>query len=139
MPTPDEKNVLEVLDEEGKGGELSEVQIAKFMGVRLDYIRTILGSMGRRNFIDVFASGKIKLAEKGWKALGKNPSLPYGMKPSGPPESPEERYKRWLEGKASQKPKEEKSQGKKDVTAVLRETSSENLSSQEKFKRWAVG
>ncbi len=137
MPTTDERNVLKILDEEG--GELSEVQIAKFMGVRLDYVRTILGSMGRRNFIDVFVSGKIRLAEKGWKALGKSPSSSYGMEPSGAPESPEERYKRWLTGKVPQKSKEEKSQEKKDAATVLRETSSENLSSQEKFKRWAAG
>ena len=134
MATRDERSVLEIVDEEG--GEASEVKIAKCMGLRLDYVRTILGSMGRRDFIDVLASGKIKLAEKGWKALGKTPHLPYGMMPSGPPESPEERYKRWLEGKAPQKPKEEKAPKKKDTTTILRETSLENLSPRERLKKW---
>lgn len=133
MPTTDERNILKILDEEG--GEASEAKIAKCMGLRLDYVRTILGSMGRRNFIDVLASGKVKLAEKGWKALGKSPRLPLGM-PSGPPESPEERYKRWIEGKAAQKPKEKKSQEKKDAATLLRGTPWENLSPQEKFKKW---
>lgn len=139
MATRDERNVLKILDEEGEGGELHEVKIAKCMGLRLDYIRTILGSLGRRNFVDVLARGKVRLAEKGWKVLGKNPSLSYGVMPSGPPESPEERYERWLTGKAPQKSKEEKSQEKKDAATILRETSSENLSPQEKFKRWAAG
>ena len=134
MATRDERSVLEIVDEEG--GEASEVKIAKCMGLRLDYVRTILGSMGRRDFIDVLASGKIKLAEKGWKALGKTPRLPYGMMPSGPPEPPEERYKRWLEGKAPPKPKEEKTSEKKDAIAILREISSENLSPRERLKKW---
>ena len=133
MPTPDEKNVLKILDEEG--GELTEGKIVKHMGVRLDYMRIILESMGRRDFIDVFASGKVRLAEKGWRALGKSLN---GTGPSGPSESSEEKYKRWLTGKAPQKLKKEKFQEKKDVATVLRKTSSENLSPQEKFKRWAA-
>ena len=135
MPTADERNVLEILDEEG--GQSTEAKIAKYMGLRLDYVRTILlGSLGRRDFIDIFASGKIELAEKGWKALGKTPRLLYGTMPSGPPEPPGKRYKRWLEGKTPPKPKEEKALEKKDAATILRETSSENLSPRERLMKW---
>ena len=131
MPSPDERNVLKILDEES--GQSTEAKIAKYMGLRLDYVRTILESMGRRDFIDVFARGKVKLAEKGWRALGKSLN---GTGPSGPPESPEKRYTRWIGGKATQKPKGEKPQEKKDAATILRETSWENLSPRERLKRW---
>lgn len=140
MATRDERTVLEILEEEG--GQSNEVKIARSMALRLDYVRTILGSMGRRDFIDILASGKIRLAEKGWKVLGKTPSSSFGgMAPSGPPESPEKRYKRWMKG---EKPKEEKSQEKeekKNAVTLLKEFSLEseeleNLSPQEKFERW---
>jgi len=153
MATPDEREILSIIDEEGKDGACHEVKIAKCMGLRIDYLRSILGSMGRRDFIDVFASGKIELVEKGWKALGKTPPSPYasygGMAvPSGPPEPPEERYERWLTGKKSpsQKKKEEeekkrKEEGELDGPTLLKKFSSKSeelkkLSPEQKLMKW---
>jgi len=112
------------------------------MGLRIDYLRSILGSMGRRDFIDVSASGKIELVEKGWKALGKASPSPYGgMLPSGPAEPPEVRYKNWLEGKVSQKKKKEEEKKKKeeeelDGPTLLKRWSSEKLSPEQKLMKW---
>ena len=131
MPTVDEGNVLKIVEKEG--GQSTEAKIAKYMGLRLDYVRTILESMGRRDFIDVFARGKVKLAEKGWRALGKSLN---GTGPSGPPESPEKRYTRWIGGNTSPKPKGEKTSEKKDAATILRETSWENLSPRERLMKW---
>lgn len=73
MPTPDEKKILKIIDEEG--GESSTVKISNAMGLRLDYLRSILDSMGRRDYIDVFRNGKVRIARKGWQALGKTPKF----------------------------------------------------------------
>lgn len=141
MPTTDEKNILEILEEEGKEGELHEVKISKYMGLRLDYLRTILGSMGRRNLIDVFANGKAKIADKGWRALGKNPPSAWGglagvQKSADEP--PEDKYKRWMSGKA----KEETNVKKPSIAKVESESPSfdsyADLSPEERFKKWAT-
>ena len=98
MPTPDEKKILEIIDDEG--GETKETGISRQMGLRLDYLRSILDSMGRRDYIDVFKGGKIRIAHRGWKALGKQPKFktPWesliGIEDKTPL-TPEERYKRW--------------------------------------------
>jgi len=101
MATAEERNILKILDEES--GQASEVLIYRKMTkhtkleLSMDYIRAILGSMGRRDLIDIFGRGRIRLAEKGWEALGKSPASAFGgMIPSGPPEPPEERYRRWI-------------------------------------------
>ncbi len=75
MATPDEREILKIIEEEG--GECSEVKVAREMGLRLDYVRTIIGSMGTRDYVDVFKSGKVKIADKGWKVLGKSPKAPW--------------------------------------------------------------
>ena len=100
MPTTDEKRVLEIIDEEG--GECKEGKVSREMGLRLDYIRTILGSMGRRDYIDVLKGGKVRIANKGWKSLGKQPKFrtPWESLEGTEEEiplTPEEKYKKWTE------------------------------------------
>jgi len=111
MPTSDEKRVLEIIDEEG--GECSEVKVSGEMGLRLDYIRTILGSMGRRDYIDVLKRGKVRIAHKGWKVLGKQPKFRTPWESLAgteeeTPLTPEERYKKWT-GQKTTNEEEEKS------------------------------
>ena len=106
MPTTDEKRVLEIIDEEG--GECKEGKVRREMGLRLDYIRTILGSMGRRDYIDVLKGGKVRIAHKGWKALGKQPKFltPWESLANTEekiPLTPEEKYKKWTGQKTEDK------------------------------------
>ncbi|MEW6674783.1 MAG: hypothetical protein AB1348_01975 [Nitrospirota bacterium] len=91
MATPDEKKILKIIEEEG--GQSHEVTIAKEMGLRLDYVRVILWSMGIRDYIDVFRSGKVRIQDKGWRVLGK--TGPGDLEPL-PEETPEERFKRYM-------------------------------------------
>lgn len=110
MPTSDEKKALEIIDEEG--GECSEVKVSQEMGLRLDYIRTILGSMGRRDYVDVLKGGKVRIAHRGWKALGKPPKFrtPWDSlagTEEETPLTPEERYKKWTGQKIEQETKQE--------------------------------
>ena len=140
MPTTDEKNILKILEEEGKEGELHEVKISKFMGLRLDYLRSILGSMGRRDLIDVLTNGRIKIADKGWRALGKTPPSLWGGLAGlqeSKPEPSEDKYKRWLSGKVKEEPKEERSSEEKDESESPLFDSYADLSSEERFKKWA--
>ena len=112
MPTPDEKKILEIIDDEG--GETKETGISRQMGLRLDYLRSILDSMGRRDYIDVFKGGKIRIAQKGWKALGKEPKFKTPWEGSigiedKTPLTPEEKYKKWT-GQATENEEEATSQ-----------------------------
>ena len=75
MPSPDENHILRILDEEG--GESNLAKVAVEMGLSTQWARTVVESLGRRDYIDVFANGKIKLADKGWNALGKRPTYDY--------------------------------------------------------------
>ena len=75
MPSPDENQVLRILDEQGGESNLSKV--ASKMGLSTEWAKTIVNSLGRRDFIDVFANGKIKLADKGWNTLGKRPTYDH--------------------------------------------------------------
>lgn len=106
MPTPDEKKIMEIIDE--AGGETKETVISRQMGLRLDYLRSILGSMGRRDYIDVFKGGKIRIGHRGWKALGKQPKFktPWDSLANTEekiPLTPEERYKKWTGQKTEDK------------------------------------
>ena len=140
MPTTDEKNILKILEEEGgELGELSEVKISRYMGLRLDYLRTVLGSMGRRNLIDVFVNGRVQIIDKGWRALGKNPPSPWGKlagAKESKPELPEDKYKRWMSGKAKEEPKEEKPPKEKDEPEPALFDSYADLPPEERFQRW---
>ena len=69
MPTPDESKILNIIDAEG--GECSVGRIADRMRLEPYYVRTILRSMGENDIIDIFRSSKVRIANKGWVALGK--------------------------------------------------------------------
>jgi len=98
MPTSDEKKVLGIIDEEG--GECKEIKVSREMGLRLDYTSAILGSMGRRDYIDILTGGKVRIADKGWRALGKKPKFRTPWESltgteEDTPITPEEKYKKW--------------------------------------------
>ena len=138
MATRDERDILEIIDEEGEDGVLSEVKIARFMGLRLDYIRSVLGSMGRRDMIDYKASGACEIAEKGWKNLGKTPYSKYGDIDTGPQMEPKEKYEKWLTGKVSEETKKEFHHQEDEEKAKDRlERTYENIPPEERFKMWA--
>lgn len=120
MATPDERKVLKIIEE--KGEESHEVTIANEMGLRLDYVRTILSSMGARDYIDVLRSGKVKIADKGWTVLGKSSPTRYGTD-SIPDETPEERFKRYM----SRGVKEESSGTPEQRSSETMEETSKNL------------
>ena len=71
MPTPDEDKILNIIDAEG--GECSVGKIAKKMRLEPNYVRIILHSMGEDDIIDIFRTGKVRIASKGWISLGKKP------------------------------------------------------------------
>lgn len=71
MPTPDESKILKII--EAEGGECSVGRIASKMRLDPNYVRIILRSMGESDIIDIFRSGKVRIANKGWGVLGKKP------------------------------------------------------------------
>jgi len=71
MPTPDESKILKIIDAEN--GECTVGRIAAKMSLEPNYVRVILRSMGEDDIVDVFRSGKVRIANKGWTALGKKP------------------------------------------------------------------
>jgi len=93
MATPDERKILKIIEEEG--GQTHEVTVSKGMGLRPDYIKSILKSMGARDYVNVFLSGKVEIADKGWMVLGRTPPPLYGTD-SIPNETSEERFKRYI-------------------------------------------
>ncbi|MBU2445876.1 MAG: hypothetical protein KJ666_09960 [Bacteroidetes bacterium] len=78
MPTPDESKILKII--EAEGGECGIRKIAGKMRMTPQYVSIILCSMGERDLIDVFRTGKIRLARKGWTALGKKEQQIDGLK-----------------------------------------------------------
>ena len=68
MPTPDESKILKII--EAEGGECTVGRIAMKMRLDPNYIRIILRSMGENDIIDIFRSGKIRIAGKGGVAGG---------------------------------------------------------------------
>jgi Mn-dependent DtxR family transcriptional regulator len=78
MPTPDESKILKII--EAEGGECSVGRIAAKMRLDTNYVRIILRSMGESDIIDIFRSGKVRIASKGWAALGKQSERPDGLK-----------------------------------------------------------
>jgi len=69
MPTSDEMKIFKMIDAEG--GESTVGRIARKMRLDTNYTRVILNSMGRNDLIDVFRTGKVRIASKGWITLGK--------------------------------------------------------------------
>ena len=78
MPTPDESKILRII--EAEGGECGIRKIAAKMRMTPQYVSIILRSMGESDIIDIFRSGKVRIANKGWVALGKKPERPDGLK-----------------------------------------------------------
>jgi len=77
MPTPDENQILKIIDAEG--GECTVVKIAAKMRLQPSYVRVILRPMGERDYIDLYRSGEVRLLLKGWAALGKEPKRQKGL------------------------------------------------------------
>ena len=71
MPTPDESKILKIV--EAEGGEYTVGRIAAKMRLDPNYVRIILRSMGENDIIDIFRSGKVRIANKGWVTLGTKP------------------------------------------------------------------
>ena len=138
MATRDERDILKIIDEEGKEGECNVVKISKYMGLRLDYIRTILGSMGRRDMIDYKASGNCIIIEKGWRAIGKTPFSKYdGVYKSGPNLSAEEKYEKWATGKISEETRKKfhkEQEAEKRKNKLIRRY--EMIPPPERYKMW---
>ena len=78
MPTPDESKILKII--EAEGGECTIGKIAAKMRLDSNYVRIIMRSMGENDIVDVFRTGKIRLARKGWTALGKKEQQIDGLK-----------------------------------------------------------
>lgn len=78
MPTPDESKILKIIEVEG--GECTIGRIAAKMRLQPSYVRIILRSMGENDIIDIFRSGKVRIASKGRSALGKQAKHPDGLK-----------------------------------------------------------
>jgi len=78
MPTPDESKIFKII--EAEGGECGIRKIAAKMRMTPQYVSIILRSMGESDIIDIFRSGKVRIANKGWVALGKKPERPDGLK-----------------------------------------------------------
>ncbi|MCG2725126.1 MAG: hypothetical protein L6420_02515 [Elusimicrobia bacterium] len=89
MPTPDEAKILKIIETEG--GECGIGRIAKKMRLDPGYVRIILRSMGENDIIDIFRSGKVRIADKGCVALGKKPK------------AASDGFKRYLEDRAKWK------------------------------------
>ena len=78
MPTPDESKILKIV--EAEGGECTVGRIAAKMRLDPNYVRIILRSMGENDIIDIYRSGKIRIAGKGGVALGIKPQATNGLK-----------------------------------------------------------
>jgi len=78
MPTPDESKILKII--EAEGGECTIGKIAAKMRLQTSYVRVILRSMGESDVIDVFRTGKVRIANNGWTALGKDAKRPDSLK-----------------------------------------------------------
>jgi uncharacterized membrane protein len=57
--TPNEQQIFSLIRDHG--GEMSIFAIARELNYTADYTRLICESLGRRDIIDVFASGKCKI------------------------------------------------------------------------------
>ncbi|MFQ5988017.1 MAG: hypothetical protein ACE5H6_04120 [Dehalococcoidia bacterium] len=69
MPSGSEKDVLRIIAQEG--GETTLGRIRYIMSCySSDYVRSIVGSLGRKDYLDWLADGRVILANKGRRALG---------------------------------------------------------------------
>lgn len=69
MPSGSEKDVLRLIEQEG--GETTMGHIRNiFSCYSSDYVRSIVGSLGRADYLDWLAGGRILITDKGRQALG---------------------------------------------------------------------
>ena len=73
MPSGNEKEALTIIADEG--GHCTVGVVSRGMGLSRDYIRIILGSLGRAEYLDITRTGKIVLKAKGYKAVGREPDF----------------------------------------------------------------
>lgn len=104
MPSGTEMDILRFIDMEG--GETRMGALKRLLSCYgSGYVETMCGSLGRHDFIDWLKDGKVKLTDKGYKALGKaspeEGALSQYMERT--PESPAEKYKRWM-GRSFEEP-----------------------------------
>jgi len=78
MPTPDESKILKIIETEG--GECTVGRIAAKMRLDTSYARVILNAMGQNDLIDIFRTGKVRIANDGWTVLGKDAKRPDSLK-----------------------------------------------------------
>jgi len=69
MPVETERKALETIDD--CGGEATINQVAQGLRINTSYAQVLCNSLGRADYIDVFASGICKITPKGKEALGK--------------------------------------------------------------------
>ena len=69
--------IIKMIDAEG--GESTVGRIARKMRLDTNYTRVILNSMGKNDLIDVFRTGKVRIASKGWITLGKQSQRGKGL------------------------------------------------------------
>ena len=101
MPSGTEMDILNFIDM--KGGETKMGAIKRLLSsYGSSYVETVCGSLGRRDFLDWFANGTVKLTDKGRKAVGKTSPgeemvTAWMERPKErPKETPEEKYRRWI-------------------------------------------
>ena len=69
MPRGSEKDVLRIIEQ--AGGETTLGHIKYIMSCYSSgYIRSIVGSLGRHDYLDWLAGGRILITDKGRRALG---------------------------------------------------------------------
>lgn len=97
MPAGTEMDILKYLEQQGGQCKMGSIK-RLFACYGPYYLELVCGSLGRRDYIDWLKDGTVKLAKKGWRALGKAPPEEQllSQNPEKPRESPEERYWRWL-------------------------------------------
>ncbi|MFH1935595.1 MAG: hypothetical protein ABIN18_29000 [Pseudomonadota bacterium] len=104
MPSGTEMKVLKGIKK--RGGETNLFGVAREIGLSSDYARIVCRALGMADYLDMFRTGKIRLTNKGWKAVGgREVETPEGeeateegsgeAKKKGP-ETPHEKYNRWM-------------------------------------------
>ncbi|ODS33528.1 MAG: hypothetical protein SCARUB_01352 [Candidatus Scalindua rubra] len=79
MPTPYQRQILKIIDEEGKDGKCRISLVNKQMLLGTDYVRGLLDSMTRFGLIDFIGSRHVRLTPKALRILGKDISQESGV------------------------------------------------------------
>ena len=78
MPSGNEKEALTIIADEG--GQCTLGVVSRGMGLSREYIRIIVESLGRAEYLDITRTGKITLKPKGYKAAGREPDYDHAWK-----------------------------------------------------------